>query len=79
MEKILSKVWVSNGNLINQYVCIWDTGSMETIISDKVVSDLNPKKHGHANINTIHGENKSDRYILQLDKSKFSFTIDQLK
>jgi hypothetical protein len=66
MEKILSKVWLSNGDLINQYTCIWDTGSMETIISDKVVSELSPEKNGWVNINTIHGENRSDKYILQL-------------
>lgn len=66
MGKILSKVWLSNGDLINQYTCIWDTGSMETIISDKVVSELSPEKNGWVNINTIHGENRSDKYILQL-------------
>lgn len=75
MEKILSKVWVSNGSLINQYICIWDTGSMETIVSDKVVSDLNPNKQGYANINTIHGESKSDRYILQLSLEGHSQSI----
>ena len=53
MEKILSKAWLSNGDLINQYVCIWDTGSMETIVSDKVVSELNPEIHGNVLINTI--------------------------
>jgi hypothetical protein len=57
MEKILSKVWLSNGDLIKQYVCIWDTGSMETIVSDKVISDLSPEIHGNVLINTIHGEN----------------------
>ena len=66
MEKILSKVWASNGNLINQYVCIWDTGSMETIVSDKVISDLKPDKNGSVIINTIHGETRSNKYILQL-------------
>ncbi len=66
MEKILSKVWISNDDLINQYVCIWDTGSMETIISDKVLSELNPDKHGWVIINTIHGQKRSDKYILQL-------------
>jgi len=46
MEKILSKVWISNGDSIKEYVCIWDTGSMETIVSDKVVSELNPEIKG---------------------------------
>jgi len=66
MEKILSKVLISNGDLINQYVCIWDTGSMETIVSDKVISDLKPDKNGSVSINTIHGETRSDKYILKL-------------
>lgn len=75
MEKILSKVWVSNGDLIYQYICIWDTGSTETIVSEKVLSDLKPNKQGYASINTIHGENKSDRYILQLSIDGHSQSI----
>lgn len=75
MEKILSKVWTSNGDSINQYVCIWDTGSMETIVSDKVISDLNPDKHGYVYINTIHKEKKSDKYILQLSLEGHSQSI----
>ena len=75
MEKILSKVWLSNVDLVKQYVCIWDTGSMETIVSDKVVSDLNPEKHGYVNINTIHGETRSDKYILQLSLEGHSQSV----
>jgi hypothetical protein len=75
MERILSKVWLSNGDLVKQYVCIWDTGSMETIISDKVVSDINPDKQGWVNINTIHGETRSDKYILQLSLEGHSQSI----
>lgn len=75
MEKILSNIWLSNGDLIKQYVCIWDTGSMETIVSDKVVSDLKPDKHGWVNINTIHGETPSDKYILQLSLEGHSKSI----
>ena len=66
MDKILSKVYLSNDNVSNQYTCIWDTGSMETLISEKVVQDLNPSKHGYVFLNTIHGEKKSDKYIINL-------------
>jgi hypothetical protein len=45
MGKILSKIWLSNGETINQYNCIWDTVSMETLISEKVISDLNPMNY----------------------------------
>ena len=48
---------------------------METIISDKVVLDLNPEKHGYVNINTIHGEKRSDKYILQLSLEGHSQSI----
>jgi hypothetical protein len=75
MEKILSKVWLSNGSLINQYTCICDNGSMETIVSDKVISDLKPEKIGSVIINTIHGETNSDRYILQLSLEGHSKSI----
>ncbi|MDY0270196.1 hypothetical protein [Trichloromonas sp.] len=62
----MNKNWLSNGEIIKQYNCIWDTGSMETLISEKVINDLNPIKNGYVFINTIHGEKKSDKYILQL-------------
>ena len=66
MEKILTNICLSNNGIVNQYTCIWDTGSVETLISDKVINDLNPTKHGYVIINTIHGENRSDKYILNL-------------
>ena len=66
MAKILTKIRLLNGNVSNQYDCIWDTGSMETLISNRVVQDLNPDKHGYVYLNTIHGEEKSDKYILNL-------------
>ncbi len=66
MGKILSKVYLSNENESFEYICIWDTGAMETLISEKVLFDLNPEKHGYAFLDTIHGEKRSDKYILQL-------------
>lgn len=65
MERILSKVFISNGDLMKEYTCIWDTGAMETTISNKVISDLNPQKEGgYVFLNTINGEKKSDKYIV---------------
>lgn len=75
MGKILNNVHISNGDSIKQYVCIWDTGSMETIVSDKVISDLNPEKHGSVYINTIHGETLSDKYILNISLEGHSKSI----
>lgn len=75
MGKILTKLHLSNGNDSNQYTCIWDTGSMETLISDKVVQDLNPTKHGFVFLNTIHGEKKSDKYILNLSLENHTKSI----
>ena len=66
MERILSEVTLSNNNISKKYVCIWDTGSVETLISNKVVKDLNPSKHGYVILKTIHEEKKSDKYILNL-------------
>jgi hypothetical protein len=75
MEKVLSEIWVSNGESINKYTCIWDTGSMETLVSEKVISDLTPDKHGYAYIKTIHGEKRSDKYILQLSLENHTQSI----
>ena len=66
MEKILSRIYLSNGDISKEYICIWDTGSMETLISDRVVQELDPDKHGYVFINTVHGEKKSDKFILNL-------------
>ena len=48
---------------------------METIVSDKVVSELNPEIKGNVLINTIHGEKRSDKYILQLSLEGHSKSI----
>lgn len=67
MEKILTKICVFNSiGIEKEYICIWDTGSSETLISNKVVNDLSLKKAGYVYLNTIHGEKKSDKYILNL-------------
>jgi hypothetical protein len=36
---------------------------------------LNPEKHGYVNINTIHRETRSDKYILQLSLEGHSQSI----
>jgi hypothetical protein len=66
MERILTEVYISNGDKIKKYTCIWDTGSIETLISDQVVTDLNPDKHGYVYLKTIHKEQKSDKYLINL-------------
>ena len=75
MGKILSNVILINNGLEKQYTCIWDTGSMETLISKKVVTDLKPQKHGYVYLNTIHGEEKVHKYIIQLNLENHSKTI----
>lgn len=36
---------------------------------------MNPEKHGYVNINTIHRETRSDKYILQLSLEGHSQSI----
>lgn len=66
MEKILSKIYLSNDNIQKEYICIWDTGAMETLISKKVIDDFNPEQCGYVYLNTIHGEEKSYKYIVNI-------------
>lgn len=64
--KILTNVILSSNDIIKKYTCIWDTGASETLISNKVINELNPVKDGHTYIKTIHGEKKVDKYTLNL-------------
>jgi hypothetical protein len=75
MEKILSSVLISDDTTVNEYTCLWDTGSMETVISEKVLNDLSLTKNGHVIIKTIHSEKKSDKYNLKLILSGHSKSI----
>ena len=49
MNKIITSVYIGkegNENFL-KYNCIWDIGAVESMISDKVVKDLNLNKNGN--------------------------------
>lgn len=52
-----------------------DTGASETLISNKVVQDLSLQKNGYVYLNTIHGEKKSDKYIINIRLEYHTKTI----
>jgi len=66
MERILSEVYIHSDGRMKKYVCIWDTGAVETMVSENVISDFNPDKYGYVFIKSIHKETKSDKYLLNL-------------
>jgi len=68
MNKIITSCYIGkkgNENLL-KYNCIWDTGASESMISDKVVKDLNLEKYGYVMLRTINNEKRSDKYLCSL-------------
>lgn len=66
MNKIITDVYIGKESNFIKYKAIWDTGSSETTISEKVVKQLNLNKHGYVILSTINGERKSDKYLCLL-------------
>jgi predicted aspartyl protease len=116
--KVITDIYVfKTSEDIRIYKALWDTGATETLISSKVIADLNLVQTGEVEVSTINGIINTKRFgcglllekhsksinikpaefshrkecdviigmdIIQyglfiLDKTKFSFTIDQLK
>lgn len=67
MNKVLSEVFLfKESNKINRYMALWDTGATETLISKKVVSDLNLDVAGTVELSTINGSLSVNRYNVRL-------------
>lgn len=65
--KIITNIGVSK-SIDNSriYRALWDTGATETLISDKVVKELNLDKTGEVEVSTINGVIKVKRYTCKL-------------
>jgi len=61
--KVLTDIYIfKTSNDIRIYKAIWDTGSTETLISSKVITDLNLDKAGEVEVSTINGTINSERF-----------------
>ena len=61
--KIVTDVYIfKSSDDIRSYKALWDTGATETLISNKVISELNLDQTGEVEVSTINGKIKSKRY-----------------
>ena len=61
------EISISNGDIGLRIKCLVDTGCSKTVISNKLVSCIKPEIFDNtATISTVHGETKSNVYIVYL-------------
>jgi predicted aspartyl protease len=62
------EIFISNGEIGLKIKCLVDTGCSKTVISNSLVSSIIPEICGEetATIYTIHGESKSNMYIVYI-------------
>jgi hypothetical protein len=61
--KIISDIHIfKSSDDIRTYKAIWDTGATETLISNKVITNLQLEKTSEVEISTINGTIQSNRY-----------------
>jgi predicted aspartyl protease len=66
MVKIAESVAVGNSNFANEYTALWDTGATGSVITQKVVDDLNllPVSFGRAH--GVDGEYSTTYYYVDI-------------
>lgn len=73
--KVITNIYVfKTSDDIKTYKSIWDTGATETLISDKVVQELNLEETEEVELSTINGSIRTKRYacgLLLENHSKF--------
>jgi predicted aspartyl protease len=70
----------TNCNNVKKYVALWDTGAVESLITAKVVSDLELEKTGETVIyvDANGNQKKSERYFcfIQIDGHTKTYTLE---
>ncbi len=61
--KIITDVYIfkTSDNII-KYKALWDTGATETLISNRVINELNLDKTGEVEVSTINGSINTRRF-----------------
>jgi predicted aspartyl protease len=61
--KVITDVHIfKSSDDIRTYKALWDTGATETLISNKVITELQLEKTGEVEVSTINGSIQSKRY-----------------
>jgi predicted aspartyl protease len=61
--KVITDVYIfKTSDDIRIYKALWDTGATETLISSKVINELNLEQTGEVELSTINGNINSKRY-----------------
>lgn len=62
--KVITNIYVfKTSDDIKTYKSIWDTGATETLISDKVVQELNLEETEEVELSTINGSIRTKRCL----------------
>lgn len=70
------EISISNGEIGLRLKCLVDTGCSKTVISDQLVKSIKPGiSNNTAIISTVHGETKSNVYIVYLQFDNHDKTI----
>jgi predicted aspartyl protease len=58
--KIITDIYIfKSPDDIRTYKALWDTGATETLISNKVITELGLEKNGEVELSTINGSIQS--------------------
>ena len=61
--KVITDIYIfKTSNDIRIYKALWDTGATETLISSKVITELNLDQTGEVEVSTINGTINSKRF-----------------
>jgi predicted aspartyl protease len=61
--KVITDIYVfKTSDDIRIYKALWDTGATESLISNKIITELNLEQTGKAELSTINGTINSKRY-----------------
>ena len=65
--KVITDVYIfKSSSDIKIYKALWDTGATETLISNKVINELELLESGEVEVSTINGSIKTKRYMCGL-------------
>jgi predicted aspartyl protease len=61
--KVITDIYIfKTSNDIRIYKALWDTGATETLISSKVITELNLEQKGEVEVSTINGTINTKRF-----------------
>jgi predicted aspartyl protease len=75
--KVITDIYIfKTSDDIRVYKALWDTGATETLISSKIITELNLEKTGEVEVSTINGTLNSKRFSCGLLLENHSKSIN---